>query len=70
MIETDSSPIKLNASDLQKSMSTFIAQNLQLNRLKSQAQKTKEEGGIIAETFFGEIQSFIEYRTSQGEDKF
>ena len=36
--------------------------------LKSQAQRTEEEGGVIAETFFGQLQSFIHYKDGKGDD--
>jgi hypothetical protein len=34
------------------------------------AEKTLEEGGIIADTFFGQLQSFIQYKDSQENMKF
>jgi Ubiquitin carboxyl-terminal hydrolase len=49
-------------------------QSLQLKRIqstpvKSQAQRTQEEGGIIAETFFGQLRSIIQYSDSQGVEQ-
>jgi len=36
---------------------------------KTQFQKTKGEGGIIADTFFGELDSFIRYKDENGVEK-
>ena len=58
MIDT-TIPIKKQASSM-----------LALSPMKSQSQKTVEEGGVIADTFFGKLQSFIHYKDTQGEEKF
>lgn len=49
-----------------------VASNMpQLAHTKSQAQRIEEEGGVIAETFFGKLKSFIQYRlTGEQEEKF
>ncbi len=43
-------------------MSRKPSSMIQLTPVKSQTQKTVEEGGVIAETFFGKLQSFIHYK--------
>jgi hypothetical protein len=32
--------------------------------------KVEEEGGFIADTFFGHLQSYIHYKNKNGEEKF
>jgi hypothetical protein len=50
--------------------SSLLRQVSLISPSKLQAEKALEEGGIIADTFFGQLQSFIQYKDSQDNVKF
>ena len=62
----DVSMIDTTTLNIKRAPSSMI----QLTPVKSLSQKTVEEGGVIAETFYGKLLSFIHYKNPQGEDKF
>lgn len=56
-------------SSSQNQLSLRRMQSVQLSQAKSQAQRTEEEGGVIGDTFFGHLKSFIHYKDTLGQDK-
>ena len=70
MIDTTPPPMQMQL----KGSSTFGLSALDLTRSfsvnRNVVERTQQEGGIIAELFFGQLHSFCHYKQTSGEDKF
>ena len=42
---------------------------MSLSPQKTQIEKTKGEGGVVAETFYGQLSSFIKYKDTNGQEQ-
>ena len=47
-----------------------LRKSMHMSPSKSQVEKTRGEGGLIAETFYGELVSFINYKDPNENAKF